>query len=255
MIFLHSDLQHIEQDERVSTGLNGDLYFSHAVEKDSRRDYCCFAAFSKIRTIVQKNAMSVKVKTSRCRANWNVFIQALLFVQANHYVKFDFSSSTITAILQKPLQCHISWFTCMFLLFLCFVFPWFTHIIFMFNAYPVCALMYHSLPCQEKVTVVSLKCSPLFSFYLFQFFWYCQIFFCILANAILERKPSLLTPPGDRSEKQLVKGDNLELECIPEGMWVKQHLYTFISICPSTKTNKNFQQTVAPPLKVVWRSN
>ncbi|XP_015226468.1 PREDICTED: neural cell adhesion molecule L1-like protein isoform X1 [Cyprinodon variegatus] len=100
------NLQHIEQDERVSTGLNGDLYFSHAVEKDSRRDYCCFAAFSKIRTIVQKNAMSVKVKTRKGDS----------------------------------------------------------------------------------------------------------------ANAILERKPSLLTPPGDRSEKQLVKGENLELECIPEGI-------------------------------------
>ncbi|XP_054472345.1 neural cell adhesion molecule L1-like protein [Anoplopoma fimbria] len=57
------NLQHIEQDERVSMGLNGDLYFSHAVEKDSRRDYCCFAAFPRIRTIVQKNAMSVVVKT------------------------------------------------------------------------------------------------------------------------------------------------------------------------------------------------
>uniref|UniRef100_A0A665VUI3 protein-tyrosine-phosphatase n=1 Tax=Echeneis naucrates TaxID=173247 RepID=A0A665VUI3_ECHNA len=60
------NLQHIEQDERVSMGLNGDLYFSHAVEKDSRRDYCCFAAFPRIRTIVQKTAMSVIVKTSRC---------------------------------------------------------------------------------------------------------------------------------------------------------------------------------------------
>ncbi|KAG8007385.1 Neural cell adhesion molecule L1-like protein, partial [Nibea albiflora] len=58
------NLQHIEQDERVSMGLNGDLYFSHAVEKDSRRDYCCFAAFPRIRTIVQKTAMSVVVKTS-----------------------------------------------------------------------------------------------------------------------------------------------------------------------------------------------
>lgn len=58
-------LQHIEQDERVSTGLNGDLYFSHAIEKDSRRDYCCFAAFPKIRTIVQKTAMSVIVNTSK----------------------------------------------------------------------------------------------------------------------------------------------------------------------------------------------
>uniref|UniRef100_A0A4W5NNW1 protein-tyrosine-phosphatase n=1 Tax=Hucho hucho TaxID=62062 RepID=A0A4W5NNW1_9TELE len=53
------DLQHIEQDERVSMGLNGDLFFSNALEKDSRRDYCCFAAFPRIRTIVQKNAMSV----------------------------------------------------------------------------------------------------------------------------------------------------------------------------------------------------
>uniref|UniRef100_A0A8C6UB71 Neural cell adhesion molecule L1 n=1 Tax=Neogobius melanostomus TaxID=47308 RepID=A0A8C6UB71_9GOBI len=53
------NLQHIEQDERVSMGLNGDLYFAHAEEKDSRRDYCCFAAFPRIRTIVQKTAMSL----------------------------------------------------------------------------------------------------------------------------------------------------------------------------------------------------
>uniref|UniRef100_A0A8C4ID35 Neural cell adhesion molecule L1-like protein n=1 Tax=Dicentrarchus labrax TaxID=13489 RepID=A0A8C4ID35_DICLA len=63
-------LQHIEQDERVSMGLNGDLYFSHAVEKDSRRDYCCFAAFPRIRTIVQKNAMSVIVQTSTCQSSF-----------------------------------------------------------------------------------------------------------------------------------------------------------------------------------------
>ncbi|XP_022600685.1 neural cell adhesion molecule L1-like protein isoform X4 [Seriola dumerili] len=95
------NLQHIEQDERVSMGLNGDLYFSHAVEKDSRRDYCCFAAFPSIRTIVQKTAMSVIVKTT---------------------------------------------------------------------------------------------------------------------NAILERKPSLLTPSGDKSQTQLVKGEDLKLECIAEGV-------------------------------------
>uniref|UniRef100_A0A673YEY1 Neural cell adhesion molecule L1-like protein n=1 Tax=Salmo trutta TaxID=8032 RepID=A0A673YEY1_SALTR len=57
-------LQHIEQDDRVSMGLNGDLFFSNALEKDSHRDYCCFAAFPKIRTIVQKNAMSVIVKST-----------------------------------------------------------------------------------------------------------------------------------------------------------------------------------------------
>ncbi|KAM7423164.1 hypothetical protein PAMA_010948 [Pampus argenteus] len=104
------NLQHIEQDERVSMGLNGDLYFSHAVVKDSRRDYCCFAAFPRIRTIVQKTAMSVIVETT---------------------------------------------------------------------------------------------------------------------NAIPERRPTLLTPPGVRSETQLVKGEDLKLECIAEGLptpqveWVK----------------------------------
>ncbi|XP_034725469.1 neural cell adhesion molecule L1-like protein isoform X14 [Etheostoma cragini] len=113
------NLQHIEQDERVSMGLNGDLYFSHAVDKDSRRDYCCFAAFPRIRTIVQKTAMSVIVKTK----------------------KSDMSPES--------------------------------------------------------------------------------------ANAILERKPSLLTPSTARSETQLVKGEDLKLECIAEGFptpqvtWVK----------------------------------
>uniref|UniRef100_A0A8C8HTT2 Neural cell adhesion molecule L1-like protein n=1 Tax=Oncorhynchus tshawytscha TaxID=74940 RepID=A0A8C8HTT2_ONCTS len=57
-------LQHIEQDERVSMGHDGNLYISNALEKDSRRDYCCFAAFSVIRTIVRKTAMSVVVKSS-----------------------------------------------------------------------------------------------------------------------------------------------------------------------------------------------
>ncbi|XP_078026250.1 cell adhesion molecule L1-like a isoform X8 [Epinephelus lanceolatus] len=56
-------LQHIEQDERVSMGIDGNLYFSNALQKDSRPDYCCFAAFSKIRTIVQKTAMAVVVKS------------------------------------------------------------------------------------------------------------------------------------------------------------------------------------------------
>uniref|UniRef100_A0AAR2KHA9 Neural cell adhesion molecule L1-like protein n=1 Tax=Pygocentrus nattereri TaxID=42514 RepID=A0AAR2KHA9_PYGNA len=54
-------LQHIEQDERVSMGLNGNLYFSNTLVKDSRSDYCCFASFSAIRTIVQKTAMAIAV--------------------------------------------------------------------------------------------------------------------------------------------------------------------------------------------------
>ncbi|XP_036386430.1 neural cell adhesion molecule L1-like protein isoform X2 [Megalops cyprinoides] len=58
-------LQHIEQDERVSMGLNGNLYFSNAQLKDSRTDYCCYAAFPRIRTIVQKTAMSVIVRSTK----------------------------------------------------------------------------------------------------------------------------------------------------------------------------------------------
>uniref|UniRef100_A0A8C1M774 Neural cell adhesion molecule L1-like protein n=1 Tax=Cyprinus carpio TaxID=7962 RepID=A0A8C1M774_CYPCA len=107
-------LQHIEQDERVSMGLNGNLYFSNAIKTDSRRDYCCFAAFPRIRTIVQKNAMSSVSK-------------------------------------------HLLDFT----------------------------------------------------------------------NSLLERKPSLLTPTGKESHTYLVKGEDLQLECIAEGFptpeveWVK----------------------------------
>uniref|UniRef100_A0A667X695 Cell adhesion molecule L1-like b n=1 Tax=Myripristis murdjan TaxID=586833 RepID=A0A667X695_9TELE len=57
-------LQHIEQDERVSMGNDGNLYFSNALETDSRQDYCCYASFATIRTIVQKTPMTVIVKSS-----------------------------------------------------------------------------------------------------------------------------------------------------------------------------------------------
>ncbi|XP_058635301.1 neural cell adhesion molecule L1-like protein isoform X6 [Onychostoma macrolepis] len=118
-------LQHIEQDERVSVGLNGNLYFSNAIETDSRRDYCCFAAFPRIRTIVQKTAMSVVVKS-------------------NKLMKDSDSGSG--------------------------------------RGY---------------------------------------------ANSLLERKPSLLMPTGKESHTYLVKGEDLQLECIAEGFptpkveWVK----------------------------------
>uniref|UniRef100_A0A7N9AZB9 Neural cell adhesion molecule L1-like protein n=1 Tax=Mastacembelus armatus TaxID=205130 RepID=A0A7N9AZB9_9TELE len=58
-------LQHIEQNERVTMGIDGNLYFSNALQKDSRQDYCCYAAFSKIRTIVQKTAMAVVVNSCK----------------------------------------------------------------------------------------------------------------------------------------------------------------------------------------------
>ncbi|XP_021265269.1 neural cell adhesion molecule L1-like protein isoform X2 [Numida meleagris] len=59
--WMNIDLQHIPQDERVSMSLKGDLYFANVEENDSRSDYCCFAAFPKLRTIVQKMPMTLKV--------------------------------------------------------------------------------------------------------------------------------------------------------------------------------------------------
>uniref|UniRef100_A0A8C2JBP3 Neural cell adhesion molecule L1-like protein n=1 Tax=Cyprinus carpio TaxID=7962 RepID=A0A8C2JBP3_CYPCA len=57
----NGNLQHIEQNERVSMGLNGNLYFSNTLLSDSHDDYCCFASFSRIRTIVQKPRMVLRV--------------------------------------------------------------------------------------------------------------------------------------------------------------------------------------------------
>ncbi|XP_071406307.1 neural cell adhesion molecule L1-like protein isoform X1 [Pithys albifrons albifrons] len=59
--WMNIDLQHIPQDERVSVSLQGDLYFANVEESDSRSDYCCFAAFPMLRTIVQKMPMTLKV--------------------------------------------------------------------------------------------------------------------------------------------------------------------------------------------------
>lgn len=64
-LYLLPDLQLIQQDERVSMGKDGNLYFAHAVESDSNQDYYCNAAFPKLRTIVQKIAMAVSVRSCR----------------------------------------------------------------------------------------------------------------------------------------------------------------------------------------------
>ncbi|XP_059396389.1 neural cell adhesion molecule L1-like protein [Carassius carassius] len=67
LYWMTNDLQHIEQNERVTMGLNGNLYFSDTLMSDSHDDYCCFAAFSKIRTIIQKPRMALRVKPSMWR--------------------------------------------------------------------------------------------------------------------------------------------------------------------------------------------
>ncbi|MEE6501930.1 hypothetical protein FKM82_004357 [Ascaphus truei] len=58
------DLVQIPQDERVSVGQDGNLYFANVEQTDNRTDYFCFAQFPSIRTMVQKMPMMVTVNTS-----------------------------------------------------------------------------------------------------------------------------------------------------------------------------------------------
>ncbi|XP_048404872.1 neuronal cell adhesion molecule a isoform X13 [Stegostoma tigrinum] len=56
-------MQRFAQNERVSQGLNGDLYFSNVQPEDTRGDYICYARFNHTQTIQQKQPISVKVLT------------------------------------------------------------------------------------------------------------------------------------------------------------------------------------------------
>ncbi|XP_049632770.1 neural cell adhesion molecule L1-like protein isoform X2 [Suncus etruscus] len=62
--WMNIELEHIQQDERVYMSQQGDLYFANVEEQDSRNDYCCFAAFPRLRTIVQKMPMKLTVNSS-----------------------------------------------------------------------------------------------------------------------------------------------------------------------------------------------
>ncbi|XP_064858757.1 neurofascin-like isoform X1 [Oncorhynchus nerka] len=63
--WMNSAMMSITQDRRVSMGLNGDLYFSNVLAKDSHTDYSCNARFLFTHTIQQKNPFTLKVQTSR----------------------------------------------------------------------------------------------------------------------------------------------------------------------------------------------
>uniref|UniRef100_A0AAY4CXF1 Neural cell adhesion molecule L1 n=1 Tax=Denticeps clupeoides TaxID=299321 RepID=A0AAY4CXF1_9TELE len=74
--WMNSAMTTINQDERVSMGLNGDLYFSNVLAKDSSTDYSCNARFLFTHTIQQKNPFTLKVLTSEnidCVSVCNLF--------------------------------------------------------------------------------------------------------------------------------------------------------------------------------------
>ncbi|XP_069084978.1 neuronal cell adhesion molecule-like isoform X16 [Pleurodeles waltl] len=61
IFWMDNSFQRLSQNERVSQGLNGDLYFSNVQPSDTRDDYICFARFNHTQTIQQKQPIAVKV--------------------------------------------------------------------------------------------------------------------------------------------------------------------------------------------------
>lgn len=105
VFYIPVGLQHIEQDERVTMGLNGNLYFANAQQRDSRKDYCCFASFPRIRTIVQKTAMSLVVESSMSVNTLALFVLSfsghLSLLQHN---RTDFSVCGILCFCRRHTQ-------------------------------------------------------------------------------------------------------------------------------------------------------
>ncbi|XP_031962298.1 neuronal cell adhesion molecule isoform X28 [Corvus cornix cornix] len=61
IFWMDNAFQRLPQSERVSQGLNGDLYFANVQPEDTREDYICYARFNHTQTIQQKQPISVKV--------------------------------------------------------------------------------------------------------------------------------------------------------------------------------------------------
>ncbi|XP_075414673.1 neuronal cell adhesion molecule [Tenrec ecaudatus] len=61
IFWMDNSFQRLPQSERVSQGVNGDLYFSNVLPEDSREDYICYARFNHTQTIQQKQPISVRV--------------------------------------------------------------------------------------------------------------------------------------------------------------------------------------------------
>ncbi|XP_073095160.1 neuronal cell adhesion molecule isoform X14 [Manis javanica] len=65
IFWMDNSFQRLPQSERVSQGLNGDLYFSNVLPEDTREDYICYARFNHTQTIQQKQPISVRVISAK----------------------------------------------------------------------------------------------------------------------------------------------------------------------------------------------
>ncbi|KAG7471847.1 hypothetical protein MATL_G00102400 [Megalops atlanticus] len=62
--WMDDKLHHIEQSDRVTQGLDGNLYFAHVILDDSRSDYSCHAQYVTARTILPKEPITLTVNPS-----------------------------------------------------------------------------------------------------------------------------------------------------------------------------------------------
>ncbi|XP_033612771.1 neuronal cell adhesion molecule isoform X33 [Fukomys damarensis] len=148
IFWMDNSFQRLPQSERVSQGLNGDLYFSNVLPEDTREDYICYARFNHTQTIQQKQPISLKV------------------------ISVDELNDTIAANLSDT-----------------------------------------------------------------EFYG---------AKSSRERPPTFLTPEGNASHKEELRGNVLSLECIAEGLptpiiyWIKED-----GILPTNRTfYRNFKKTL-----------
>lgn len=63
--FFFTAMVHINQSDRVMTGLDGNLYFSNLLSSDSRDDYICNAQYAAALTILTVTAVSLTVLPSK----------------------------------------------------------------------------------------------------------------------------------------------------------------------------------------------
>ncbi|XP_045141483.1 neural cell adhesion molecule L1 isoform X2 [Echinops telfairi] len=62
--WMNSKILHIKQDDRVTMGQNGNLYFANVRTEDIHSDYICHAHFLGARTIIQKEPIDLRVKAT-----------------------------------------------------------------------------------------------------------------------------------------------------------------------------------------------
>ncbi|KAL7988246.1 hypothetical protein Chor_007165 [Crotalus horridus] len=90
--WLNSKIEHIAQDERVTVGQDGNLYFANVQMKDSQPDYICNAHFQGPRLIIQKEPIELKVIPT----NTFSYQKPILIVPESTH-------KTYVALLGKPL--------------------------------------------------------------------------------------------------------------------------------------------------------